>query len=98
MLFFHVVIADVITSICLQQLVRHFPLTKYIWTNLENTVLTVSKFLRVFEVQFSLEGSSERLKEQNAYHAFVSYVREVAGKTSNVFFAMIICILKLSRY
>ena len=67
------------SEVCFQQLVRDFPLMKYIWTNLENTVLTVSKFIRSFEVKFSTEGSSDRVKEEHSYQTFINYVREIAG-------------------
>ena len=67
------------SEVCFQQLVRDFPLMKCIWTNLENTVLTVSKFIRSFKVKFSTEGSSDRVEEEHSYQTFINYVREIAG-------------------
>jgi hypothetical protein len=66
-------------SILYFQLYQKTPV-KFLMTEDSSKELSVSKFLRIFHVQFSETGSNARAREEESYRNFVRYTREVFGE------------------
>lgn len=61
------------------QLINAHPSVKYLWANKTSNLLSITKLLGAFAIQFAPEGSNMLPSEEKSYQIFVNYIREVAG-------------------